>query len=644
MKGEIVETEAVDCFSWAKRNPFIIQSNPEEAGITLRMKIDHGTFDFRKIKKRPIKVYVTCFSAGVFLQRGSTKICKLLPKKRHAEYSNVDSEVLIPVSWNNTNIPLIHPTKIEPAHDSSFSDRRLSEDNSSPDAVDNDESNSMQIMNSYDVDMSPSYEQEQHQVPNTPIVYNSHLHVHMRDFENEPYMLLVNGNAEVVGNFRALNFYKASDINLKEDIRLLVEDRDPREALLKIDGVEYKFKAGVGHTTNKRFIGYIAQQIESIVPEAVQLIDGILHVDYESLIPYLSESVKQNYNDIKNVKSEAERVQKIVDLLYAEFLKKSKTEEKINGSTSKTPSEHHKRPIFEGKRGLLYSIIGVALVIGAAIGIFLALTFITSGTNPDPPTAVIPTQPISELDPSNDDPETRAALIDLYTATNGPNWNLNMGWLKNISYCSWYGLFCNEGRNVNSLRLHGNNLVGTIPESIAVLKDLVFFEIRNNSGLTGTLPARISDWRRLKEFDVSYNQLTGQLPKMNSLELDTFIASNNRFEGTVPMVKATNFVTIALDNNLLNGSIYNLKDLNFVGDFKINNNGFTGDLILSKNLLLTVNRLNVSNNLFETTVHIARYPVPQTAINLNQCDVSGNAWDCPIPSWMRDYCKGNCNI
>lgn len=92
MKGEIVETEAVDCFSWAKRNPFIVQSNPDEGGITLRMKIDHGTFDFRKIKKRPIRIYVTCFSAGVFLQRGSSNICKLLPKKRHAEYSTVDSE------------------------------------------------------------------------------------------------------------------------------------------------------------------------------------------------------------------------------------------------------------------------------------------------------------------------------------------------------------------------------------------------------------------------------------------------------------------------------------------------------------------------------------------------------------------------
>ncbi len=40
---------------------------------------------------------------------------------------------------------------------------------------------------------------------------------------NEQYMVLYNGNAEVVGNFRALNFYKASDINIKEDVRLLIE-------------------------------------------------------------------------------------------------------------------------------------------------------------------------------------------------------------------------------------------------------------------------------------------------------------------------------------------------------------------------------------------------------------------------------------
>ncbi len=118
----------------------------------------------------------------------------------------------------------------------------------------------------------------------------------------EQYMVLYNGNAEVVGNFRALNFYKSSDINIKEDIRLLVEgtygagqalctscycvthmtdtchfstsDHDCRDTLLQIDGVNYKFKQGVHPDTNRRFVGYIAQQVESVVPEAVQLIDG----------------------------------------------------------------------------------------------------------------------------------------------------------------------------------------------------------------------------------------------------------------------------------------------------------------------------------------------------------------------------------
>ena len=84
------------------------------------------------------------------------------------------------MSWNNNNINLIQPTKLETANESSFSDRRLSEDNSSPEVGDDNDadSNSMQIMNSYDVDMSPSYEPEHTMHP--PVIYNSHLQVQMR--------------------------------------------------------------------------------------------------------------------------------------------------------------------------------------------------------------------------------------------------------------------------------------------------------------------------------------------------------------------------------------------------------------------------------------------------------------------------------
>jgi hypothetical protein len=53
--------------------------------------------------------------------------------------------------------------------------------------------------------------------------YSPGQHEMMVPQAQEQYMVLYNGNAEVIGNFRALNFYKASDINIKEDVRLLVE-------------------------------------------------------------------------------------------------------------------------------------------------------------------------------------------------------------------------------------------------------------------------------------------------------------------------------------------------------------------------------------------------------------------------------------
>ncbi len=56
-------------------------------------------------------------------------------------------------------------------------------------------------------------------------------------YDNGQYMVLYNGNAEVIGNFRALNFYKASDINIKEDIRLLVEGRLQSPSILIIDNI-----------------------------------------------------------------------------------------------------------------------------------------------------------------------------------------------------------------------------------------------------------------------------------------------------------------------------------------------------------------------------------------------------------------------
>lgn len=41
--------------------------------------------------------------------------------------------------------------------------------------------------------------------------------------------------------------------------------------------------------------------------------------------------------------------------------------------------------------------------------------------------------------------DQRNALIDLYNATDGPNWTYNDKWLTNVSYCHWIGVSCMEG-------------------------------------------------------------------------------------------------------------------------------------------------------------------------------------------------------
>jgi hypothetical protein len=68
----------------------------------------------------------------------------------------------------------------------------------------------------------------------------------------------------------------------------------------------------------------------------------------------------------------------------------------------------------------------------------------------------------------------RYALATLFFSTNGAGWNDNGTWMSNEDECRWYsngaGL-CISG-SIDSLSLGGNNLVGTIPNELALLSNL----------------------------------------------------------------------------------------------------------------------------------------------------------------------------
>ncbi|MCB2178820.1 hypothetical protein KQH61_05350 [bacterium] len=82
------------------------------------------------------------------------------------------------------------------------------------------------------------------------------------------------------------------------------------------------------------------------------------------------------------------------------------------------------------------------------------------------------------------------ALVAIYAATNGPEWDHQTGWLVEADVCQWYGVSCNAG-SIIALDLYGNHLSGSLPLEIGGFPDLKTLTINDNA-LTGPIPLTIT--------------------------------------------------------------------------------------------------------------------------------------------------------
>ncbi|MBQ9231175.1 MAG: hypothetical protein IJ190_08340 [Prevotella sp.] len=91
--------------------------------------------------------------------------------------------------------------------------------------------------------------------------------------------------------------------------------------------------------------------------------------------------------------------------------------------------------------------------------------------------------------------QMRQALIDLYNATNGPEWYRNEGWCSDRPLSQWDLLGCSGlGDYVYGVGLGGNTLVGTIPENFGTLFEARYQEARyENTFDSNRLYGRIPD-------------------------------------------------------------------------------------------------------------------------------------------------------
>jgi Leucine-rich repeat (LRR) protein len=384
------------------------------------------------------------------------------------------------------------------------------------------------------------------------------------------------------------------------------------------------------------------------VPEAVQLIDGILHVDYESLIPYLSESIKQNFNDINDIKSEQHRIKAIVDMLFDDFIQR----ERRNTQSELTLHDMRQKITTKWRRAT-FAILGITCTILAVmIGFYYfgkqqpSNDTVNNTPTPVPITPLpIPITPYGDIE--------RQALIDLYMATSGRSWHIQKlfpdrsPWLSNDTICNWVGVTCSHNR-VIKLSLPSCELVGTIPQSIGNLEALNYLDLSQNE-ISGTLPESIGNLKLLNYLNLYENKISGTLPESigNLKSLNKMDIYENKISGTLPEsignLKSLN--KMDLSNNQISGTIpKSITTLNALMWLSLAKNKLTGTIAKSINNMEALEHINFSRNNLTGTIptSIAQMKSLVTLyLEFNQ-NLSGTLPD--FPKTISSISAARCNL
>ena len=282
------------------------------------------------------------------------------------------------------------------------------------------------------------------------------------------------------------------------------------------------------------------------------------------------------------------------------------------------------------------------------------------------------------------------ALIDLYNATDGPNWTNNAGWIDgaagtNSTPCdgTWHGVTCDGNGRVTELEMSSNQLTGTLPASLGQLNMLEFLSFTNNNltgtipevlyalprlermfftinnftggisasignapalehvvftanpNLGGTIPAEITDCSTLRTFGAGGCGLTGSLPVINDGDLPNLrrlLVSDNDLSGTFSGNYGflTQLERIELNDNNFNGLIPNIfATTPNLRTLHLENNGFINGLPLSLNQATNLEELKVSNNNLDGTLR----PNLRDLVNLEIFEADGNAFTGGAPAF-----------
>lgn len=175
------------------------------------------------------------------------------------------------------------------------------------------------------------------------------------------------------------------------------------------------------------------------------------------------------------------------------------------------------------------------------------------------------------------------ALVNLYNATDGPNWFNKTNWLSLNPVKTWFGISLDDSnKRVILIGLPSNNLKGKLPTSIGNLTYLQNLFLENNL-LKDTIPSGLGNLLLLNNIDLSYNQLSGSIPSEigNLSNLNYVDLSYNQLNGNIPpqLGNLTNLIELKLGNNKLISNIpLQLGNLSHLTALNLSHNKLSGNI------------------------------------------------------------------
>jgi hypothetical protein len=109
----------------------------------------------------------------------------------------------------------------------------------------------------------------------------------------------------------AKSFNQGSDLALKDNVETLTSCLSK---VLALRGVRYSLKAedeaAVDKPNTERHLGFIAQEVQAVVPEVVSDSRGLLSLSYTSIIPLLVEAIKEQQTQIDALRAPTRKTRK----------------------------------------------------------------------------------------------------------------------------------------------------------------------------------------------------------------------------------------------------------------------------------------------------------------------------------------------